>query len=105
MCESTCGMLASAAHMLAFAPHLCRICLEEDALERLEQPCGCTGTQRHAHHSCIQKWVNEKGNTECEICHQQYKGQYRCVVGMSVQRLALQVAHVCLQVMMQDVQW
>ncbi|KAG1680720.1 hypothetical protein FOA52_008052 [Chlamydomonas sp. UWO 241] len=55
---------------------LCRICLEEDALEELEVPCSCAGTQRHAHHACIQRWVDEKGNIKCEICGQQYKGQY-----------------------------
>lgn len=55
---------------------ICRICLEEDQLTNLEQPCGCTGTQLCAHHECIQKWVNEKGNKKCEICEQQYKGDY-----------------------------
>lgn len=52
-----------------------RICLEEDALSNLETPCGCTGTQRHAHKECIQKWVNEKHHTTCEICDQPYKGE------------------------------
>jgi len=54
----------------------CRICLEEDALSNLETPCGCTGTQRHAHKECIQKWVNEKHHTTCEICDQPYQGNY-----------------------------
>jgi hypothetical protein len=53
----------------------CRICLEEDALSNLETPCGCTGTQRHAHKECIQKWVNEKHHTTCEICDQPYQGE------------------------------
>jgi hypothetical protein len=52
-----------------------RICLEEDALTNLEAPCGCTGTQRHAHKECIQKWVNEKHHTTCEICDQPYSGE------------------------------
>jgi hypothetical protein len=33
---------------------------EEDAIEELEVPCSCAGTQRHAHHACIQRWVDEK---------------------------------------------
>lgn len=54
----------------------CRICFDEDTISALEQPCGCTGTQRYAHHACIQKWINEKGHLKCEICEQQYKAQY-----------------------------
>ncbi|EFJ44345.1 hypothetical protein VOLCADRAFT_106491 [Volvox carteri f. nagariensis] len=55
---------------------LCRICLEEDSLNNLEQPCACAGTQKYAHHECIQRWVNEKGNLRCEICDQQYRGNF-----------------------------
>lgn len=55
---------------------LCRICLEEDNASDLEIPCGCAGTQRWAHHSCIQRWVEEKGHLKCEICGQQYKGNF-----------------------------
>lgn len=33
---------------------LCRICLEEDSLSNLEQPCACAGTQKYTHHECIQ---------------------------------------------------
>ncbi|MEW5308352.1 MAG: hypothetical protein WDW38_000320 [Sanguina aurantia] len=45
---------------------LCRICLEEDDCAALCEPCGCSGTQRHAHHACIQRWVLEKGHLRCE---------------------------------------
>ncbi|GIL44141.1 hypothetical protein Vafri_1670 [Volvox africanus] len=55
---------------------LCRICLEEDSLNNLEQPCACAGTQKYAHHECIQRWVNEKGHLRCEICDQQYRGNF-----------------------------
>lgn len=40
---------------LSKEPALCRICFEEDAVSSLEQPCGCAGTQRFAHHACIQR--------------------------------------------------
>ncbi|GFR40376.1 hypothetical protein Agub_g925 [Astrephomene gubernaculifera] len=57
-------------------PMLCRICLEEDSVSNLEQPCACAGTQKYAHHECIQRWVNEKGHLRCEICDQQYRGSF-----------------------------
>ncbi|KAF5826194.1 hypothetical protein DUNSADRAFT_4212, partial [Dunaliella salina] len=50
--------------------------LEEDALSNLETPCSCSGTQRYAHHACIQRWVEEKGNRRCEICEALYRGLY-----------------------------
>ncbi|TQD89648.1 hypothetical protein C1H46_024783 [Malus baccata] len=30
----------------------------------------------YAHRKCVQKWCNEKGDTICEICHQQFKPDY-----------------------------
>ncbi|XP_073123790.1 uncharacterized protein [Henckelia pumila] len=30
----------------------------------------------YAHRKCVQKWCNEKGDTMCEICHQQFKPGY-----------------------------
>ncbi|KAG6499945.1 hypothetical protein ZIOFF_039759 [Zingiber officinale] len=30
----------------------------------------------YAHRACIQRWCNEKGDTTCEICHEQYKPGY-----------------------------
>lgn len=54
----------------------CRICLEEDLVGNLEQPCSCSGTLRHAHKACLQKWVTEKGDLKCEICGVTYTGNY-----------------------------
>eukprot|EP00798_Chlamydomonas_sp_ICE-L_P015433 gene15433-21519_t len=63
-------------------PTLCRICLpytsnlfsylsvslqEEDTLENLEVPCGCTGTQMHAHQDCIQKSSNLFSNRSVSL--------------------------------------
>ncbi|CAI5960380.1 unnamed protein product [Closterium sp. NIES-64] len=31
---------------------------------------------QYAHHDCIQRWCNEKGNTQCEICHHPFKEGY-----------------------------
>ncbi|KAL9262387.1 putative E3 ubiquitin ligase SUD1 [Drosera capensis] len=54
----------------------CRICQEEDSVNNLEDPCACCGSLKFAHRKCVQKWINEKGNATCEICHQPYKSGY-----------------------------
>ncbi|GAB4817707.1 hypothetical protein N2152v2_004753 [Parachlorella kessleri] len=55
---------------------VCRICLEEDTCSNLEAPCSCSGTMKHAHHSCLQRWCNEKGDLTCEICKQPFRGDF-----------------------------
>ncbi|TKY52462.1 E3 ubiquitin ligase SUD1 [Spatholobus suberectus] len=59
----------------------CRICHEEEfeSSKSLEAPCACSGTVKFAHRDCIQIWCNEKGNTTCEICLQQYEPGYTAV--------------------------
>ncbi|KAL8142033.1 hypothetical protein V2J09_015065 [Rumex salicifolius] len=32
--------------------------------------------RKYAHRRCVQRWCNEKGNTTCEICYQQFKPGY-----------------------------
>ncbi|CAN4081273.1 unnamed protein product [Withania somnifera] len=54
----------------------CRICQEEDSLDKLESPCACSGSLKFTHRTCVQHWCNEKGNITCEICHQQYQPGY-----------------------------
>ncbi|KAJ0245249.1 Uncharacterized protein HA466_0187150 [Hirschfeldia incana] len=56
----------------------CRICHEEEeeAESYFEAPCSCSGTVKFAHRDCIQRWCDEKGNTICEICLQNYKPGY-----------------------------
>ncbi|KAJ1276193.1 hypothetical protein BS78_05G195500 [Paspalum vaginatum] len=54
----------------------CRICQEEDSVKNLEKPCACSGTLKYAHRACVQRWCNEKGDTTCEICHEEYKPGY-----------------------------
>ncbi|KAI4387641.1 hypothetical protein MLD38_000059 [Melastoma candidum] len=48
----------------------CRICHEEDEDSNLEVPCSCKGSLKYAHRNCVQRWCNEKGDTDCEICLQ-----------------------------------
>ncbi|KAG8053599.1 hypothetical protein GUJ93_ZPchr0001g31348 [Zizania palustris] len=54
----------------------CRICQEEDWDTSMEAPCSCCGSLKYAHRKCIQRWCNEKGDTTCEICLQQFKPGY-----------------------------
>ncbi|KAF3338211.1 E3 ubiquitin ligase SUD1 [Carex littledalei] len=54
----------------------CRICQEEDLIKNLETPCACNGSLKYAHRACVQRWCNEKGDINCEICHQPYKPDY-----------------------------
>ncbi|CAI8605177.1 unnamed protein product [Vicia faba] len=52
----------------------CRICHDEDEDLNMDTPCSCSGTLQYAHRICVQRWCNEKGDTTCEICQQQFKG-------------------------------
>nr|XP_008389994.2 uncharacterized protein LOC103452258 [Malus domestica]XP_028947849.1 uncharacterized protein LOC103452258 [Malus domestica] len=54
----------------------CRICQDEDQDSNMETPCSCCGSLMYAHRRCVQRWCNEKGDTVCEICHQQFKPGY-----------------------------
>ncbi|OIW06967.1 hypothetical protein TanjilG_18355 [Lupinus angustifolius] len=54
----------------------CKICHDEDDDFNMETPCSCCGSLKYAHRKCIQRWCNEKGDTTCEICHQQFKPGY-----------------------------
>ncbi|KAJ6809849.1 uncharacterized protein M6B38_160930 [Iris pallida] len=42
----------------------------------MEIPCSCCGSLKYAHRTCVQRWCNEKGDTLCEICLQQFKPGY-----------------------------
>ncbi|XP_011021333.1 PREDICTED: uncharacterized protein LOC105123441 [Populus euphratica] len=54
----------------------CRICHDEDDDKNMEIPCSCRGTLKYAHRKCVQRWCNEKGDINCEICYQQFEPGY-----------------------------
>ncbi|KAG6471660.1 hypothetical protein ZIOFF_069106 [Zingiber officinale] len=66
----------------------CRICQDEDEDIHMEIPCllvlkvsdihaiSFLDTLQFAHRKCVQKWCNEKGDTTCEICLQQFEPGY-----------------------------
>ncbi|ONI19253.1 hypothetical protein PRUPE_3G267400 [Prunus persica] len=58
----------------------CRICQEEDFMDKLEAPCLCNGTLKFAHRDCIQRWINERLSMICEICKQPYQPDYTMVL-------------------------
>ncbi|XP_063939593.1 uncharacterized protein LOC108212439 isoform X1 [Daucus carota subsp. sativus] len=55
-----------------------RICheIEFESCKTLEAPCSCSGTVKYAHRDCIQRWCEEKGDTTCEICLQNFEPGY-----------------------------
>uniref|UniRef100_A0ACD5U0W2 Uncharacterized protein n=1 Tax=Avena sativa TaxID=4498 RepID=A0ACD5U0W2_AVESA len=54
----------------------CRICQEEGDETCMEAPCSCKGSLKYAHRTCVQRWCDEKGDTICEICLQQFTPNY-----------------------------
>jgi len=54
----------------------CRICLENDSLNNLISPCGCSGNSKHVHSMCLDRWRDANANNEkynkCEVCNENY---------------------------------
>ena len=59
--------------------NICRICLENDYIERLIFPCKCRGTAKFVHEECIAQWISTTTNIEakkqCMQCLYKYKFQ------------------------------
>ena len=69
----------------------CRFCLQQETAthDYMVAPCGCTGSVRLVHLSCLQKWVQSRcsikisgicttyhwKNTNCEVCHKNLPGK------------------------------
>jgi len=59
----------SSSHQISLpqvASHCCRICLHSD--EPLISPCKCRGSLTYVHLSCLERWLNENGQSSCELC-------------------------------------
>ncbi|GMH20323.1 hypothetical protein Nepgr_022164 [Nepenthes gracilis] len=54
----------------------CRICHDEEIDSNMETPCSCCGSLKYAHRRCVQRWCDEKGDTLCEICQEQFRPGY-----------------------------
>ncbi|KAL4383275.1 hypothetical protein GQ457_15G004920 [Hibiscus cannabinus] len=72
----------------------CRICQDEDFIKNLETPCACRGSLKYAHRKCVQHWCNEKGNVNCEICHQPYQPGYTALPRAQTEETAIDIGGV-----------
>lgn len=50
----------------------CRICQNETANESLISPCDCKGTIGYVHQSCLETWLTQSSQSECELCKYPY---------------------------------
>ncbi|XP_075557967.1 E3 ubiquitin-protein ligase MARCHF2-like isoform X1 [Dermacentor variabilis] len=51
---------------------ICRICFRGVSCGSLLQPCLCRGSIGFAHKPCMERWVSERREEECNICHYNY---------------------------------
>lgn len=74
---------------------LCRFCYEGDDLEPLVEPCGCTGSMRYIHLTCLREWLvrmrrerRKRGEgcqrhpATCQVCLQEYRFQLQLPTGL-----------------------
>ncbi|CAD8140026.1 unnamed protein product [Paramecium pentaurelia] len=48
----------------------CRICLEQDSLDKLISPCNCDGTIKYIHMDCLKTWLLKiEFQAQCELCN------------------------------------
>lgn len=55
----------------------CRICLENNSEEELISICGCKGSIKYVHKSCIESWINSFppnhiNHLKCQLCKDHY---------------------------------
>lgn len=66
----------------ASAP-FCRICHDDENMEKLISPCNCKGSLNYCHSSCLHTWLTEKvkklKEPSCEICKCKYEVRYERV--------------------------
>lgn len=62
---------------------LCRLCFgtASDASDLIE-PCLCKGTIAKVHRSCLEKWLNIRGLTKCDLCRFEFKCQRKLRYGL-----------------------
>ncbi|KAH9982553.1 hypothetical protein BGW80DRAFT_1263799 [Lactifluus volemus] len=73
----------------------CRICFDgpDPTLGRLIRPCLCSGSVRHVHLACLQRWRNSSANASaffvCPQCHYHYRFARTSVVGLATNPVAI----------------
>jgi hypothetical protein len=51
----------------------CRICLADDDVSNLINPCKCIGSIRYVHNACLSKWVITSSQLCCVLCYYQFE--------------------------------
>ena len=54
----------------------CRICLEDHQSGPLLSVCDCSGSCKHVHRECLQKWIDVSQSIHCELCRAEYTHNY-----------------------------
>uniref|UniRef100_A0A383VTN4 RING-CH-type domain-containing protein n=1 Tax=Tetradesmus obliquus TaxID=3088 RepID=A0A383VTN4_TETOB len=85
-CSSAASLGSSAAAASSASIGTCRICFEQDGIDKPEDaanplitPCQCTGSSKYVHRLCLKQWREKKHRSDaffqCEVC--QYRYRYR----------------------------
>ncbi|XP_066245918.1 LOW QUALITY PROTEIN: E3 ubiquitin-protein ligase MARCHF3-like [Euwallacea similis] len=52
---------------------ICRICHGGQSIDELLTPCRCRGTIALVHLKCLETWLKESNQSNCELCRHRYK--------------------------------
>lgn len=83
------GSVMSTTHSASSATSLaCRICHTGTSRERLISPCHCKGSLAYVHLSCLERWLNQAGRSDCELCMYKYEAiqtmRYNCLESLRI---------------------
>ena len=66
-------MLQRTMYRTAFSDKkLCFVCLEEEDITNLVNPCGCSGHLKYAHEECFLRWHKESQLIKCPYCDEAF---------------------------------
>lgn len=52
---------------------ICRICHAGISMGELLAPCRCRGSIAMTHMGCLERWLKESGNSNCELCQHHFQ--------------------------------
>lgn len=52
---------------------MCRICHAGISMGELLAPCKCRGSIANTHMYCLERWLKESGNNNCELCQYHFQ--------------------------------
>ncbi|CAG2111535.1 unnamed protein product [Medioppia subpectinata] len=73
-CLKVWSMCSPSSTSLA-AKHLktCRICLTDDHISQMVEPCLCAGSAAAVHYYCLIQWISVSRSDVCGVCRSQYR--------------------------------